>query len=84
MTTLSQIEALRAESASAGDLAQTAICRRAIDELDTWETMLEQPACRIDDRAAVEAALAMTIEAARAECARVIADAAAQAEGGAR
>lgn len=74
-----QICALSTESAEAGDLAQVAICQRALGELDPWD---DTPQCdRIADRAAVEAALTMSIAAARAECARVIADAQAMADG---
>lgn len=54
-----QIRDLAQESAEAGDLAQVAICRRALGE---------------------SSPTALSVANARAECARVIADAQAQAE----
>lgn len=70
-----QIAALRQEAREAGDLAQAVICRIAlegridadgVDQLD------------YEDHTVRTALQEMTQEAARAECARVIADAEAQ------
>jgi hypothetical protein len=73
-----EIRALEAESAEAGDLAMVAIARRALDELDSWEFMRDEPSALIADEEAVRRALAMTVQAASSECARVIAAAEAQ------
>jgi hypothetical protein len=66
MTMTAKIRALRDEAASNGDLEMTAIADRALDELDADS--------RIDDATAVARALALTVEQARADCERVIAD----------
>ncbi len=67
MTTITdkQVEALRDAAGQAGDFAQVAICERALDGLDDES---EIPA----DEADFRRARAMTVESARAECARVI------------
>lgn len=68
-----QILGLARESAEGGDLAQVAICRRAVDELEPNADV--PPSARIGDDEAVAAALRMTVQDARVECLRVITDA---------
>lgn len=66
--------------AADGDTEMAAIAERALDELHL--TARDDDPCgaygRYPDHAAVDRALAMTVREARAECARVIADAEAQ------
>ncbi len=65
-----QIDALEREAAVAGDVAQVAICRRALGVLvpgDDDGADLDTEVARAYDEAA-----AMTREEARAECVRVI------------
>ena len=69
-----QIVALSTGAAEAGDLAMVAVCRRALDTLVADQTELPRDQ-RIGDEDAVSAALALSIDAARAECVRVIAEA---------
>ncbi len=74
-----QIEALRREADDAGDLAMLCICRVALGEEYAWaadETFgYERPGCAASAEEQ-EARRFSTYEKARAECARVIADAA--------
>jgi len=64
----SQIRKLRKEAESAGDLAMAMVCVRALgDDLEVAEDGTEAADAR-----------EMTVEQARAECARVCADAEAQ------
>jgi hypothetical protein len=70
MTNDERISALRDEAGKAGDLAMVAICDRALDDLDTDS--------RIDDEQAVQRALALTVDQARAECYMAMAIAEAQ------
>lgn len=75
LVTDEQISQLRREAAEAGDLVQVAICDVALgiyDEQKVWV-----------DKAAARRVRGMTADQAREICAKVIADAAAQAEGGA-
>lgn len=64
----SQIDALLSEQ-DGGDLLMTAICLRALDQLDS------DALARFSHPAEAAPALTMTVSDARAECARVIADA---------
>jgi hypothetical protein len=66
-----QIRDLAAEAWEAGDTVQVAVCLHALDRLYTEGGMY--PVTHADRRAALD--VAATPEAARAECARVIAEA---------
>lgn len=81
--TNTQIRALRAEAASAGDTAQRILCDIALDGEDSYVDSEGRPdysdsgysECELR---AIRAALRMTQDEARAECERVISDAQAQ------
>lgn len=73
-----QITALRAEAGQAGDHAMAVICAIALG--DEWAESIDHRVLRHvsrEDRDRIDSAFA-TVATARAECARVIADAEAQ------
>ena len=68
-----QIEALLSEQ-HAGDLMMIAVCLRALNKLSATASTREVPrALRIKDAAIVRLVMLLTVEEARAACARVIA-----------
>jgi hypothetical protein len=69
-----QVEALRDEAGEAGDIAQVAICQRALGRLDDGRDYGEG-----EVEQAQTVAAAMTVDEARAECIRAILDAQIQA-----
>ncbi len=70
-TTNQDVILLLSDAASAGDLAQVAICHRALGTLSFWSC---------GDRDAFYRASKMTVEEARIECERVIQEASDQNE----
>lgn len=71
-----QIDALRAEAGAAGDYTLVATCDRARDVLAPWD---DTPRfARVPSREIHNRTRRLTVEQARARCARVIAEAAAR------
>ena len=82
----SQIRTLRAEADTAGDIVQAVICRVALDDLECSDAEADEDGLpdysggghSAEEMRQIHRALRLSIDEARAECARVIADAAAQ------
>jgi hypothetical protein len=71
-----QIESLFLREQDEGDLVMTAVCMRALDTLSAASSTRDVPrSLRINDASIVGPVMLMTVEEARAACARVIADA---------
>ena len=70
------IEALLLREQDGGNLLMTAVCMRALDKLSVASSTRDVPrTLRINDATIVSLVMRMTVDEARAACARVIADA---------
>jgi hypothetical protein len=70
-----QIESLFLREQDEGDLVMAAVCMRALDTLSAASSTRDVPrSLRINDASVVGPVMLMTVEEARAACARVIAE----------
>jgi hypothetical protein len=82
-----QIRTLQAEADTAGDIVQAVICRVALDDLECSDDEADADGLpdysggghSTEELRQIHAALRLSVDEARAKCARVIRDAAAQA-----
>jgi hypothetical protein len=75
-----EIETLLLRQRGEGNLLMTAVCMRALDKLSDASSTRDVPrTLRINDATIVGLVMVMTVDEARAACARVIADAEASA-----
>jgi len=78
-----QIRTLRTEADAAGDIVQAVICRVALDDLECSEDEADADGLPdysggghgAEEMRQIRAALRLSVDEARAKCARVIADA---------